>query len=107
MILNRQIIALGGGGFSMELGNPVLDRYILQQVDQQSMLALSVQCGDFDRTCGFIPPLDDCCLGTCLIQLKPRLRAYLNSQIYCLGGNTKSMLCLRRLGQMCEAWASM
>ncbi|PAD91018.1 Type 1 glutamine amidotransferase-like domain-containing protein, partial [Shouchella clausii] len=27
----RQIIALGGGGFSMEPDNPLLDRYILKQ----------------------------------------------------------------------------
>ena len=27
----RQVLALGGGGFSMEPENPMLDRYILQQ----------------------------------------------------------------------------
>lgn len=27
----KQIIALGGGGFSMEPENPLLDQYILQQ----------------------------------------------------------------------------
>ena len=27
----KQIIALGGGGFSMEPDNPLLDRYILKQ----------------------------------------------------------------------------
>jgi peptidase E len=29
--MTRQIIALGGGGFSMEPENPLLDRYILDQ----------------------------------------------------------------------------
>lgn len=29
----KQIIAMGGGGFSMELDNPLLDRYILNQAD--------------------------------------------------------------------------
>ncbi|MFS0782684.1 Type 1 glutamine amidotransferase-like domain-containing protein [Bacillus sp. 1P06AnD] len=27
----KQIIALGGGGFSMELNNPLLDQFIIQQ----------------------------------------------------------------------------
>ena len=30
----RQIIAMGGGGFSMEPDNPLLDLYILKQVDK-------------------------------------------------------------------------
>lgn len=32
----RQIIALGGGGFSMEPDNPLLDLYILAQTKKQS-----------------------------------------------------------------------
>lgn len=32
----RQIIALGGGGFSMEPWNPLLDRYILQQSGKEN-----------------------------------------------------------------------
>ena len=33
--MTRQIIALGGGGFSMEPDNPLLDNYILQQSEKQ------------------------------------------------------------------------
>jgi peptidase E len=32
----RQVIALGGGGFSMEPENPLLDRYILEQSTKQN-----------------------------------------------------------------------
>jgi peptidase E len=32
----RQIIALGGGGFSMEPENPLLDLYILRQAKKES-----------------------------------------------------------------------
>ena len=32
----RQIIALGGGGFSMEPDNPLLDDYILEQVEKEN-----------------------------------------------------------------------
>ena len=38
----KQIIALGGGGFSMESENPLLDQYILSQTgkkDQKSVLS--------------------------------------------------------------------
>ncbi len=30
----RQIIAMGGGGFSMEPDNPALDQYIIEQCHQ-------------------------------------------------------------------------
>jgi peptidase E len=33
--MNKQIIALGGGGFSMEPDNPLLDEYILKQSNKQ------------------------------------------------------------------------
>ncbi len=32
----RQIIAMGGGGFSMEPDNPLLDQYILEQAQQRN-----------------------------------------------------------------------
>jgi dipeptidase E len=32
----KQIIALGGGGFSMEPDNPLLDNYILKQVEKEN-----------------------------------------------------------------------
>src|SRR6185295_12261656 len=31
----KQIIAMGGGGFSMEPDNPALDRYVLQQTKKE------------------------------------------------------------------------
>lgn len=34
--MKRQIIALGGGGFSMEPENPLLDNYILEQSEKQN-----------------------------------------------------------------------
>jgi dipeptidase E len=32
----KQIIALGGGGFSMEPENPLLDLYILRQIEKET-----------------------------------------------------------------------
>ncbi len=34
--MKRQIIALGGGGFSMEPDNPLLDNYILEQCERDN-----------------------------------------------------------------------
>ena len=49
--IKQQIIALGGGGFSMEPENPLLDRYILQQSDSQfpKVCFLPTASGDSDR----------------------------------------------------------
>jgi peptidase E len=46
----RQIIAMGGGGFSMEPDNPALDRYILQQTgkSQPAVCFLPTASGDAD-----------------------------------------------------------
>jgi dipeptidase E len=34
----KQIIAMGGGGFSMEPENPLLDLYILAQAEKERLL---------------------------------------------------------------------
>lgn len=47
----RQIIALGGGGFSMEPENPILDQYILSQSDKvrPSICFIPTASGDSDN----------------------------------------------------------
>ncbi|MGB3293373.1 MAG: Type 1 glutamine amidotransferase-like domain-containing protein [Phormidesmis sp.] len=49
--LKRQIIALGGGGFSMEPDNRLLDQYILAQSPRQQpkICFLPTASGDSDR----------------------------------------------------------
>ena len=48
----RQIIALGGGGFSMEPDNLLLDRYILQQARRPNPVVcfLPTASGDSELT---------------------------------------------------------
>ena len=47
----RQIIALGGGGFSMEPDNPLLDLYILKQVKKSKpqICFIPTASGDSDN----------------------------------------------------------
>lgn len=47
----KQIVAMGGGGFSMEPDNPLLDRYILDlaQSEAPKVLFLPTASGDSDR----------------------------------------------------------
>lgn len=99
----RQIIAMGGGGFSMEPDNPLLDLYILKQTNKTrpKVCFLPTASGDSDRyiakfqhafeqySCEpshlslFRLPTDD-------------LESYVLEKdvIYVGGGNTKSMLAL-------------
>ncbi|MFP3360241.1 Type 1 glutamine amidotransferase-like domain-containing protein, partial [Planococcus sp. SIMBA_143] len=46
----KQIIAMGGGGFSMEPDNPLLDRYILKQAysKQPKICFIPTASGDAD-----------------------------------------------------------
>ncbi len=48
--MTRQIVALGGGGFSMEPENPLLDRYILDQAANPTprVLFVATAAGDSD-----------------------------------------------------------
>jgi peptidase E len=47
----KQIIAIGGGGFSMEPENPLLDRYVLNLATSEipKVLFLPTVSGDSDR----------------------------------------------------------
>ena len=100
----RQVIALGGGGFSMEPDNPTLDLYILSQA-RTARPAVSCLCtasGDADAySVKFYRAFTgyDCCPSHLpFFQRTPRLRDYILRQdiIYVGGGNTKSMLAVWR-----------
>lgn len=99
----RQIIALGGGGFSMEPDNPLLDRYILNQatVKRPKICFVPTASGDAD---GYIQRFytffnEQECEPTHLSLFKPptkNLQDYILEQdiIYVGGGNTKNLLIL-------------
>jgi dipeptidase E len=100
----RQIIALGGGGFSMEPENLALDRYILDQarVPKPAVAFVPTASGDSDNyvvrfyaAYGGLP-----CRPSHLPFFRRTLdlRSYLLAQdvIYVGGGNTKSMLAVWR-----------
>lgn len=101
----QQIIAMGGGGFSMEPDNLALDRYVLEQTNKPdpAIAFLGTASGDSDlyivnfytafRTLG--------CNPSHLSLFKPHtadIESYLMEQdiIYVGGGNTRSMLALWR-----------
>jgi peptidase E len=96
----RQIIALGGGGFSMEPENLTLDEYVLAQArsPSPSVLFLPTASGDADayvlRFYTAFSGLPCRPSHLSLFRRTPDLRACLLSQdvIYVGGGNTKSML---------------
>lgn len=99
----RQIIAMGGGGFSMEPDNPLLDQYILQQADkpQPKICFIPTASGDAD---GYIEKFYDffnqqSCIPSHLSLFKPPTRdleRFVLEQdiIYVGGGNTKNLLVL-------------
>jgi dipeptidase E len=101
----KQIIAMGGGGFSMEPDNPALDRYILQQTgkSQPAICFLPTASGDADsyvvKFYAAFTELD--CRPTHLSLFRPPsadLESFVLEQdvIYVGGGNTRSMLVLWR-----------
>jgi dipeptidase E len=114
----RQIIALGGGGFSMEPENPTLDEYVLAQArsTSPSVLFIPTASGDADpyilRFYMAFSGLPCRPSHLSLFRRTPDLRASLLSQdvIYVGGGNTKSMLGVWRewgLPEVLrEAWSS-
>lgn len=96
----RQIIAMGGGGFSMEPDNPALDLYVLTQARRKNpaICFLATASGDAD---GYIAKFYTAftkhrCRPThiTLFGRTPDLTQVLLTQdvIYVGGGNTKSML---------------
>ncbi|WP_113928575.1 peptidase E [Bacillus sp. P14.5] len=101
----KQIIALGGGGFSMEPDNCLLDTYILEQAPMQNpnICFLPTASGDsegyIDRYYQNFQKLD--CEPTHLSLFKPHtrnIREFLLRQdiIYVGGGNTRNLMALWR-----------
>jgi dipeptidase E len=100
-----QIIAIGGGGFSMEPDNPLLDAYFLQQTGKvhPKVCFVPTASGDSDnyvmRFYAAFSKLD--CRPSHLSLFKPPsadLESFIFDQdaIYVGGGNTRSMLTLWR-----------
>jgi dipeptidase E len=101
----RQIIAMGGGGFSMEPDNLALDRYILAQTSKAdpAVCFLPTASGDAD---GYIVKFYAAFTGlacrpthlSLFGRTPPDLGAFLLAQdvVYVGGGNTRSMLALWR-----------
>ncbi|MGB8000690.1 MAG: Type 1 glutamine amidotransferase-like domain-containing protein [Anaerobacillus sp.] len=100
-----QIIALGGGGFSMEPENPLLDRYILNQSRETNpkICFIPTASGDADnyisRFYQFFEKQD--CSPSHLSLFKPPTRdleSFILDKdiIYVGGGNTKNLLVLWR-----------
>jgi peptidase E len=112
----RQVIALGGGGFSMEPDNPALDLYVLQQARtaQPSVTFLCTARGDADSyVLRFYQAFSRYpCRPSHLpfFQRTPNVRDWLLRQdiIYVGGGNTRSMLAVWRAWDLPallqEAW---
>ncbi|MEH7386362.1 peptidase E [Bacillus sp. JJ1521] len=99
----RQIIAMGGGGFSMEPDNLLLDQYILAQVNKESPKVCFVPTASGDQT-NYIERFYKAyttlpCQPTHLSLFEPNfkdLETYILEQdiIYVGGGNTRNMLLL-------------
>ncbi len=104
-MVKRQIIAMGGGGFSMEPDNLALDRYVLSQSNTKrpAICFLPTASGDAD---GYILNFYKAfstleCQPTYLSLFRlptADLEGYLLAQdvIYVGGGNTRSLLALWR-----------
>ena len=106
--MTKQIIAMGGGGFSMEPDNPLLDQYILDQapVATPKICFLATATGDDPRyITNFYTAFTahDCHPShLTFFGRVPNLREILLNQdiIYVGGGNTKSMLAIWREWQL-------
>jgi dipeptidase E len=101
--LVKQIIALGGGGFSMEPDNPLMDRYILNQSDKQNpkICFIPTASGDSDQYISKFYTFfeKEKCQPSHLSLFKPPTRdleGFLLEKdiIYVGGGNTKNLLVL-------------
>jgi dipeptidase E len=99
----RQIIALGGGGFSMEPENPLLDQYILKQSNKEKpeICFIPTASGDSDTYISrfYHAFMAHNCVSSHLSLFKPPTRdleSYLLSKdiIFVGGGNTKNLLAL-------------
>lgn len=112
-----QIVAMGGGGFSMEPGNPLLDRYVLAltQREEPAVCFVGTASGDSESYIAkFTAAFEQLpCRPTHLSLFCPStsdLRGLLLAQdlIYVGGGNTRNLMVLwREWGLdriMREAW---
>ena len=101
----RHIVAMGGGGFSMEQENPLLDRYVLglARTPRPRVCFVPTASGDaqayIDRF--YAAFSDHACEATHLSLFKlpsADLRGFVLAQdvVYVGGGNTRSMLALWR-----------
>lgn len=99
----RQIIALGGGGFSMEPENPLLDSYILQQSGKTNpkICYVPTASGDADICISWFYDFfkKQTCHPSHLSLFKPPTRdleGFILDKdiIYVGGGNTKNLLAL-------------
>jgi dipeptidase E len=101
----QQIIAMGGGGFSMQPDNLALDRYVLEQTNKPdpAVAFLPTASGDnFEYIVNFYSAFRTLgCHPSHLSLFKPHtadIEQYIMEQdvIYVGGGNTRSMLALWR-----------
>jgi dipeptidase E len=101
--MKKQIIAMGGGGFSMEPENPLLDLYVLQQTIQASPKVCFVPTASGDAE-GYIQRFyhsfnSHQCQTSHLSLFKPPtadLEDFILDKeiIYVGGGNTKNLMVL-------------
>jgi dipeptidase E len=99
----RQIITLGGGGFSMEPENPLLDRYILNQSEKRvpKICFIPTASGDSDNYIARFYTFfeNEACQPSHLSLFKPPTSDIENfilekDIIYVGGGNTRNLLVL-------------
>lgn len=114
----RQIIAIGGGGFSGEPENPAMELYILQQCGKAKpkVCFIPTASGDADPYIAsfysFFSRFDCQPSDLPFFARTPELRSFVLEQdvIYTGGGNTKSMLAVWREWELDrilrEAWES-
>ncbi len=102
---DKQIVAMGGGGFSMEPDNPLLDQYILGLANKErpKVCFLPTASGDSDRYIVkfYSAFLNFPCQPSHLSLFNPPtldLQAFILEQdiIYVGGGNTKNLVALWR-----------
>jgi len=100
----RQIIAMGGGGFSMEEENPLLDLYILRQAKTKNPKVCFVPTASGDAE-GYIEQFYRCferfpCQTAHLSLFKPPVNmeefVFQQDIFYVGGGNTRNLLLLWR-----------
>lgn len=110
--LKRQIVALGGGGFSMEANNPLLDQYILEQSPRQTprVCFIPTASGDSDsyirRFYEAFNQLD--CRPSHLSLFRPPIggpNSFLQEKdiIYVGGGSTFNMLAIWKAWELDKA----